>query len=191
MSAIYLLIVFAVWVGLTWALWRLWWRWRVKEGGNRLLRDTLAFVIGALWLGASFWYAGGQTYYYDAQVNRLCAQDGGIKIYETVKLPKDKFNEWGQPNFFRPTQGENALGPEYVYRSEDRYYREGNPALIRYHHQVIRRSSGAVLGEAVSYGRGGGDLPGPWAPSNYHCPPTSESSEIALFKRVFFPTNRE
>jgi hypothetical protein len=123
----------------------------------------------------------------DAEVKRLCAIDGGVKVYETVKLPADKFNQWGQINFYRPTQGENALGPEYIYTSEDDYYIKGNPAMIRYRHQVIRRSDDKVLGEAISYGRGGGDLPGPWEPSNFHCPPTSESSEIALFKKIFVP----
>lgn len=124
----------------------------------------------------------------DAEVKRLCAIDGGIKVYEIVKLPPEKFNQWGQINFYRATQGENALGPEYIYKSEDYYYhqgRQGGATMVRYHHQVIRRSDGKLLGETISYGRGGGDLPGPWEPSSFHCPPTSESSEIALFKKIF------
>ena len=32
----------------------------------------------------------------DKEVDRLCAVDGGIKVYETVKLPADQFNEWGE-----------------------------------------------------------------------------------------------
>jgi hypothetical protein len=121
----------------------------------------------------------------DTEVKRLCRIDGGIKVYETVKLPADKFNRWGQINFYRPTQGENALGPEYIYRSEDYYYHQGSPTLVRYRHQVIRRSDGKLLGETTSYGRGGGDLLGPWEPSTFRCPATSESSEIALFKKIF------
>jgi len=35
-------------------------------------------------------------------------------VYETVELPAEMFNRWGQINFFQPTQGENALGPEYL-----------------------------------------------------------------------------
>ncbi len=31
-----------------------------------------------------------------AEVDRLCAIDGGLKIYETVSLPPEKFNEYGQ-----------------------------------------------------------------------------------------------
>jgi hypothetical protein len=128
----------------------------------------------------------------DAEVKRLCAIDGGVKVYETVTLPPEKFNKYGQINFYKPTQGENALGTEYIYKSEDYYYHQGHrggATMVRYHHQVIRRSDGKLLGETTSYGRGGGDLPGPWEPSSIHCPPTSESSEIALFKKIFLPMN--
>ena len=45
----------------------------------------------------------------DDEVRRLCAIDGGIKVYETVTLPADRFDKYGQINFYRPTQGENAL----------------------------------------------------------------------------------
>jgi len=189
MIAIYLLIVFAVWVGLSGVLCRLWWRWRVKEGGNRLLRDALALVIGVLWLGASFWYAGGQTYYYDAQVNRLCAQDGGIKIFEIVKLPKDKFNEWGQPNFFRPTQGENALGPEYVFKRDVQHYRDGDPSMYRTSVRVFLSQGGKLLGESVGYTRGGGDLPGPGQPSSFSCP--ERYGEIPLLTAIFVKKTKE
>ena len=50
----------------------------------------------------------------DREVDRLCAIDGGIRVYETVTLPADKFNERGEIAFYRPTQKESALGPEYV-----------------------------------------------------------------------------
>jgi hypothetical protein len=46
----------------------------------------------------------------DAEVDRLCAIDGGIRVYERVTLPPDKFDKWSQINFYRPTQGDNALG---------------------------------------------------------------------------------
>ena len=127
----------------------------------------------------------------DAEVKRLCAIDGGVKVYETVKLPPDKFNQYGQINFYKPTQGENALGSKYIYRSDDYYYYQGDPTMVRYRHQVIRRSDGRLLGESTSYGRGGGDLPGPWESSSFHCPPTSESSEIALFNKIFSPMSVE
>jgi len=92
----------------------------------------------------------------DVEVDRLCAIDGGVRVYETVALPSDKFDKWGQINFYRPTQGENALGTEYVFKREIYYYKQGNPDLFRLHTQVYRRLDGKLLGESVFYKRGGG-----------------------------------
>lgn len=121
----------------------------------------------------------------DAEVKRLCAIDGGIKVYETVKLPADKFNEYGQINFYHPTQGENTLGPEYLFKQETTYYRQGNPEMSRSHYQVIRRSDNKLLGETILYGRGGGDLPGPWHDSSFRCPDPVEGEPNALLKSIF------
>jgi hypothetical protein len=178
MSAIYLLVVFALWVGLTWALWKLWRRWRTAENSNRRARDTLALVAGILWIGASFWYAGGKKFYYDMQVRELCAKDGGVKVYETVRLPGDKFDKWGMVNFYRPTQGEDALGPQYLLKTDARYLRQGDRSLRRYHLQVIRRLDGKVLGESTTYDLAGGDFPGPWQPSGFTCPEPSINSDV-------------
>jgi hypothetical protein len=119
----------------------------------------------------------------DAEVKRLCAINGGVKVYETVKLPADKFNQWGMVNFWRPTQGENALGPEYLYKSEDHYYLEGKPELFRMHTQVVRRLDGKLLGESVFYKRGGGDMPGPWHGSSFMCPELSVANDV--LRQVF------
>lgn len=185
MSGIYLLGVIALWVWLSRLLWNGWRRWRGAEGANRRRIDAIGIVVGILWFGASFWYAGGQTIYYDAQVNRLCKQDGGIKVYETVKLPASEFNKYGQINFYRPTQGENTLGPEYLFKEETHYYRKDDPEMWRAHYQVIRRIDGKLLGETISYGRAGGDLPGPWHPSGFSCPEVMLTGPNALLKTIF------
>lgn len=119
----------------------------------------------------------------DAEVKRLCAIDGGIKVYETVKLPADKFNQWGQVNFYNPTRGENSLGEQYIFKSETKYYQKGNPELWRSHYQVIRRLNGKLLGESISYSRRGGDVSGPWHESSYGFP--EERGDIQLLMKVF------
>lgn len=121
----------------------------------------------------------------DAEVKRLCAIDGGVKVYETVALPAEKFNQRREINFYRPAQGENALGPEYLYKREIRYLLEGEyekPAMWKTHEQVFRKADGRLLGESVSYARRGGDLPGPWHPSSYICP---ELKDLNLLEQVF------
>lgn len=140
-------------------------------------------------LAVSLLLSGCEKYSLDQKVKELCAKDGGTKVYQTVKLARDKFNEWGQPNFYQPVQEENALGPDYIFRSNVQYYKRGNPQMARYHFQVIRRSDEAVLGESVSYSRSGGDLPGPWHESSYHCP--EEYGDIPLLTKIFVQSGKE
>lgn len=139
---------------------------------------TLAFLVLA-----TVGFFEGRKAYWDYRVREMCAKDGGIKIYEVVELPADKFNEWGQPNFYKPTQGKESLGSGYVFLSEISYYRKGNPQVARYHIQVIRHVDGKLLGESISYGRGGGDIPSPSYGSSFHCP--KEYGDIPLLTRIF------
>lgn len=109
----------------------------------------------------------------DAEVKRLCAIDGGVKVYETVTLPPDKFNQWG--NIDLPNKRYAKPSDEYYFESEDYYYQKGNPRLLRSRTWIVRRSDGKVLGESIRYGRGGGDRPGPWHESSFDCPPIADA----------------
>ncbi len=133
----------------------------------------------------------------DREVDRLCAIDGGIRVYETVELPPDKFDKHGQINFYRPTQGENALGLEYIFQWDRRNYikrdSEQGPqeiAIRQNHFKIIRKSDMKLLGDFVLYSRIGGDLPGPWEPSSYRCPGL-ETNENILIHRIFVKSDRE
>lgn len=128
----------------------------------------------------------------DAEVKRLCAMDGGIKVYETLRLPREQFNQWGQINFYKPTQGENALGEKYILKIERHEIVKGNPsydpteiAMSRTHSQVIRRLDLKLLGETVVYLRVGGDPPGRSHTTSFTCPDVKEQGEASLFKRIF------
>lgn len=127
--------------------------------------------------------------YWDYQVRELCAKDGGIRVYEAVELPPEKFNQWGQLNFYQPTQAENALGAEYIFKLALQYFKKENPSLHRFSVQVIRRSDEKLLGESIGYSRGGGDIPGPWQPSTFSCP--NEYGDIPLLTKVFIQSNKE
>ena len=112
MSGLYALGVIVLWIALNFGFCKAWRRSRQGAGQNRRTVDIVFAVFALAWLSISFWYGGGRKFYYDAEVRRLCAIDGGVKVYETVKLPADKFNQWGQVNFYKPDQGESALGSE-------------------------------------------------------------------------------
>ena len=75
------------------------------------MKKVILLLFAALIFYATFFTEKDRL---DREVKRLCAMDGGIRVYEKITLPADKFDQrYGQINFYDPTQGENALGPEY------------------------------------------------------------------------------
>jgi len=121
----------------------------------------------------------------DREVDRLCAIDGGVHIYETVALSKENFGPDGEvfPQYGDLYRFRGHLGPDYIPVLEKQLLVEGDPALQRDRVAVVRRRDGKVLGEYVNYKRSGGDLPGPWEPSRKSCPQSSEAN--TLYRRVF------
>ena len=168
---------YLVWIGIvSWVVvpltaffvGRLLWR-RSRTDRSRLL----ALVAGVAILLTPAAISNARKAYYDRQVRELCAKDGGVRVYETVTFPAEKFDKWGNVGLREKSRAEPT--DEYYYESQIHYYRKGNPTILRSSSLVVRKDDGKVLGEAVSYGRGGGDLPGPWHGSSFHCPPMAKA----------------
>lgn len=108
----------------------------------------------------------------DREVDRLCAIDGGVHVYETVKLPKENFGPDGEvfPQYRGYPSNRGGLGPAYVTRNDGEVLVAGNPALERLRTSIVRLADKKVLGSLTVYRRSGGDMPGPWEPSRYSCP---------------------
>lgn len=146
----------------------------------------------------------------DAEVRRLCAIDGGIRVYEQVKLPAEEFDRWGMPKMYQErvenkaayrhddkrtvmefvmktrvdsARHGNVRVEEYLLKSETTYYRRGNPEMWHTHVQITRRRDGKILGESKRYSRRGGDMLGPWHPSSFACP--REAGQEALVRSIF------
>ncbi|MEZ5617331.1 MAG: hypothetical protein R3E40_03515 [Rhodocyclaceae bacterium] len=117
----------------------------------------------------------------DAQVKELCAKDGGIKVYETVKLPPEKFDKYGVVRI--PFKQDAKPSDQYYYESRMHHYKSGNPEMWQLHFVLYRRIDNKLLGEAISYARRGGDLPGPWHASSFGCPDDADISDLK--KRIF------
>jgi hypothetical protein len=116
----------------------------------------------------------------DREVKRLCAIDGGIRVYETVKLPVERFTQY---DFI-------SLPYKEIANSEDKYFYEssttslirGNPELVKYHYAVYRQFDGKLLGEIINYSRRGGGIPGPWHMPAFRCP---KETDVNLNKKIF------
>ncbi|MCU7937650.1 MAG: hypothetical protein KZQ99_22845 [Candidatus Thiodiazotropha sp. (ex Dulcina madagascariensis)] len=185
MSGFYLLGLIAIWLFVGWLIYRFWRYVTPTSKSNKLLYYVFGGVLFLIWFGSAFWPFAGKKMYYDAQVREMCAKDGGITVYETVELPAEMFNRWGQINFFKPTGGEDALGTEYKYISSTLFLKRGEHfevSILRHQRQIYRRSDNKLLGEQVSYSRRGGDLPGFWHPSSYRC---QDSNGKSLLDSLF------
>lgn len=178
MSALLMLFYWVVIpVGVFWLFRGMWRRARTD------VQKGLVGLLGVFGFLGLFWLlGGGEQGRLDRQVRELCAKDGGVKVYEQVRLPAEAFDKWGMVKFYDPTKKEEALGTEYSLVTSVDYKRRGSPSLRRYHVQVFRKRDGKLLGESVGYDRGGGDLPGPWQPSSFSCP--DQHGEIVI-QRIF------
>lgn len=167
------------WLGLTWFLWKCGWRFLKSAFFNRAVRVVLIVIIAALWFGGAFWEVGGKKLYWDAKVRELCAKDGGVKVYETVELPQEMFDKYGNLNL----PPKDNIGPkdQYCYEWNTHSFRKGNPEIWRDHIRIIRLKDKKIMGEAIGYSRRGGDLPGPWHESSYRCP-QAWNLESSIFK---------
>lgn len=124
----------------------------------------------------------------DAEAQRLCAIDGGVKVYETVVLPPDKFNELGQALV---PLGKDDRGWGYYVKSEEKklFGEEGTPKLIRFVESVVRASDGKTMATSVSYMTGGGELlRGPIQYQLKVCPPLAGQR---LADRVFMKEQKQ
>jgi hypothetical protein len=183
MSGLYLLVVVGIWAGLTALFARVWWRWRASGDANRWSVDVLCLLVMLLWIGISFWYGGGRKIYFDEKVKELCAKDGGVKVFEAVKLPPGKFDKYGVVQI--PMRKDFKPDDEYYYDWNIQYFKQGNPELWRSHFILYRANDRKILGEAIGYSRRGGDLPGPWHASSFGCP---SDADISVVKQRVFQT---
>lgn len=168
--------LFALVMGLL--LWR---RSRTLLGKSFVVAASIAVLFIPLLV------SNGVKYYYDAQVREMCAKDGGVKVYETVRLSKKRFDPLGQIRI--PSKQDAKPGDEYYDEWRVQHYKEGNPSIRRDHFLVYRSSDIKLLGEAVSYARLGGDLPGPWHGSSFRCP--EDSGNSVLQQRILIQSKGE
>lgn len=153
---------------------------------NKIRAALLLFFF--LWQGIpafNIWWA-------NKLVDELCAKDGDIIIYETVTLPKERFNEYGQ--FIIHDKDYIRLGDEYFTKWETQIIK-GNfdytsllPRVIRDHYSINRVKDGKLLAEFIAYRQGGGEAMGfALVSSGHSCPLVSD---LDLAAKVFIKTNQ-
>jgi len=137
---------------------------------------------------ASVFLSGCEQGRLDNEVRQLCAQDGGVKVYETVILREMEYsqlqNSYGE--FAIPFKNRARQNDPYYYEVDTKYLKKGNPEMWRSEYRLVRKSDGKALAVSVRYARRGGDMPGPWHESSFGCPDIKKGEQMAdlVFKKV-------
>jgi hypothetical protein len=153
------------------------------------MRSVIPTSIAAV---ALLGLAGCERWELDRQMGELCNKDGGVKVYETVMLPASEFSDTGQPLArYIPLSKSDAdyLGPDYRYVQKQEILvgksadiEKGGGRLTRWYVAIYRRSDERLLGESISYGRGGGDgFTFGFQPSGKYCPKPRPNLISAVF----------
>jgi hypothetical protein len=152
------------------------------------MRSLTALVV----TGALIFLTGCERWELDRKMKELCAKDGGVKVYETVKLAASEFSNIGQPlaKYERLARSvEDMLGPDYRYVLQKQILvganadlERGQGRLERIREAVYRRTDDRLLGESIWYARGGGDfITFGFHPSGSHCPKPAASLINSIF----------
>lgn len=149
-------------------------------------RMTVTFVVIAIALSLT----GCERYALDRQMEELCKKDGGVKVYETVTLSPQEYDEIFSYAATAKSR-EHYYGPEYRYVSkhevlvgENAQPEKGEGRLSRAYVAIYRRSNDRLLGESVLYGRIGGDgFTFGFQPSTNLCPRRQRDLGRTVFLR--------
>lgn len=180
-----LLVMAFYWIVFPWSVFKLA-RWLIRRAhGPIFKRLVVVAVIGIYtWF---LWIAIGQNIWLDHQVRELCAKDGGVRVYETVELTPDLIDWAGRISL--PDKKWAKPTDKYYCEWDDFYFRKGDPDLKRTTVRIVRQSDKKVLGEWITFSRGGGGLPGPWHGSGYSCQDISQ--EIKFEPAIFIKGDKK
>lgn len=146
---------------------------------------TIPIAIIALLILAFGFYEGRKAYW-DSKVREMCAKDGGVTVFETVRVSAEQYNR------LPITEGSVAIVSEAISKPEEPAFsvdkqtvlRESAPRVIRWEKLVKRRADGKIIGSLVSYHRLGGDTPLTYGhPTRFSCP---DSNQYYGEQRKFF-----
>lgn len=141
------------------------------------MKIILISILFTLALAGCMGYVPGQQSYWDAQVREMCAKDGGVTIFEKIRISKSDINRRVLPSTVDGRLGvaikelAHPDSPVYGIEKITHFHQEKNLSVSRRELSVIRRIDQVVVARQISYGRFGGDFPtGIVHDSSFGCP---------------------
>lgn len=157
--------------------------WLLFMTKNNILRTAIVLFF-LFWQGIpayNIWQA-------NKRVDELCTKDGGIRIYETVTLSKERFNQWGQfevyDKAYMKTNDEYFIQYETETLNGNNDYTSFSPRVVRNHVIIFKVKGNKKMGEYMSYGVGGGMAIGfAMVPDGYVCPKVIDFEKQIFLKK--------
>lgn len=133
----------------------------------RQVLPRLILLATALALVGCIRYSPIRYAYWDSEVERLCKLDGGVTVYERVRLSPSEYRLMRGPgeSVAVPVLGESTSKSPYVRRWQPTAtLNPGNPVVTRSVIEIVRLKDNRVMSRLVYYSRSGQDLV-----SSYDC----------------------
>jgi len=170
---ILILLVVSIWIAVTVAK-------LVKRGGVKIAIGLFVFLL-------IFFVPFGDEIAGRIYFNYLCATQAGVKVYQTVELPAEYWDEQGRAKFIDEKAGGFLLGkeypPEYKTGAYSTFFHVDNAGYKR-----VDKQFGQVLGDVTDFRYWGGWMRRNLSPSNTatRCEGGIERSN-SLIKHIFKP----
>lgn len=134
--------------------------------------SSVAIFLAIVFLAGCAGYVPGKKAYWDAQVRELCAKDGGVRIFEKLRLSQQDLRLLSYKNGVIGVLDERLADPNApVYGvSGKEVLRKANPSISRTEGSIVRRRDKKIMASWVVYHRVGGDFPSHAYPSSFECP---------------------
>jgi hypothetical protein len=110
-------------------------------------------------------YVPGRNAYWDAIVKENCQKDGGVTVYERVKITPSEQRQLGGVGETIPVPAKEFAKPAAPYVAENKttWLHRSNPEVVRSETFIVRTSDGKVLARLVDYARIGQDVIRPYS----------------------------
>lgn len=135
--------------------------------------------MAALAAGIALAGCSPEVIYVDWKIDRLCAKDGGLRVFETAEAPRALLREDGSLdlNVLQRTRPEDPFYLEHF--SETLKSRE--PEIIRSEYRLWRSSDHKLIATTISYIRPTQNVGVPlFSHQAYTCPSAGELYKLAI-----------
>jgi hypothetical protein len=135
-----------------------------QQRGAKITAGFLVFLLVFFVLFAD--EIAGRIY-----LNHLCATEAGVKVYQTVELPAEYWDERGKPKFIK---GIGALDTATLTNYDTDIALEKYPSFFRiekFRFRYVEKQSGKLLGEVTDFHYFGG-----WIAQNFNPAPGGGAS---------------